>query len=370
MNFRERMSAVLRRQTPDQVPYAFYDHLIPRGDLELELRTRGAGLCLRRSVIWSECPNVDVEIKAERDITTTIYHTPEGDVWTRERTHLGKTSYDTSRLLDGVIKGAQDYDPAIFMIEDTVFHVDESIYSDTALEIGADGIIIVEGLWPPYDETSRYFGYNHGVVNPHQGVVNWVSEQQYHPDQFARLLEALERREERRFRSVLDSPVEIVVLGSLDGHYGPERWREHVLPFYQEYVPRLQAEGKICVLHAHALNLAAYKDVIAQTGVDVVEALTPPPAGDLCLSEAREAWGRDTVIWVNFPEIIFWHGAQATKQYTIDLLRSDSSVSTLVIGFTELGADAIVDDESERVYRAGFRAIMEAIEEHGCYPVG
>jgi len=370
MNFRERMSAVLHHQAPDQVPYACYDHLIPRGDLGLELRGRGMGLCLRRAVIWSECPNVDVEIKAERDITTTVYHTPDGDVWTRERTHLGRIGDDTSSLLDGMIKGVEDYDPAIFMIEDTVFHVDESIYSDTALEVGVDGIISDRGLWPPYDATSRYFGYDYGIVNPHQGIVNWIYEQQHHPGHFARLLEALERREERRFQSVVASPVRLISLGSLDGHYGPERWREHVLPFYEKYVPRLQAEGKICVLHAHASNLAAYRDAIAQTGVYVVEAVTPPPGGDLSLAEARKAWGPGIAIWVNLPQAIFWHGAWATKQYTRDLLGSDPPGDTLIVGFTEMGACDVVDDESERVYRAGHRAIMEAIEEYGSYPIG
>lgn len=37
--------------------------------------------------------------------------------------------------------------------------------------------------------------------------------------------------------------------------------------------------GKICWLHAYAPNLAAYVDLISATGVDLVEAIPPPPLG-------------------------------------------------------------------------------------------
>ena len=86
-------------------------------------------------------------------------------------------------------------------------------------------------------------------------------------------------------------------------------------------------------MHAHASNLSVFKNLIAQTGVDVIEAFTPPPIGDLSVAEARKAWGEKTIIWVNFPETVFLYGEESTKEYTIDLLKSDSS-SALVIGMT------------------------------------
>lgn len=35
-------------------------------------------------------------------------------------------------------------------------------------------------------------------------------------------------------------------------------------------------------------------------------AFAAPPISDLPIEEARAAWGGDTVIWVNFPETVFW----------------------------------------------------------------
>jgi len=49
------------------------------------------------------------------------------------------------------------------------------------------------------------------------------------------------------------------------------------------------------------------------------------------------------------------------------LLRQDSRGSRLVIGLTEMGSYGITDDESERQFKDGMRAIMEAIDACGGY---
>ena len=103
--------------------------------------------------------------------------------------------------------------------------------------------------------------------------------------------------------------------------------------------------------------------MIRQTGVKVVEAFTPPPVGSLSLMEARNAWGQETVIWVNVPETIFYSGADYTHQYIKELLLSDPPGTALVIGFTEMGTWGATDDETGRLFREGTLAVMDAIEE-------
>lgn len=370
MNFQERLGAVLDHRMPDQVPFMCFDNLLPRGELEVALRERGMGLCLRRPVIWCEYPHVDTQVQSEAHISTITYRTPMGDVSVRQRTHVGYMRDDVSCQMDGLIKDVGDYGPVIFMIEDAVFHVDTRLYAGATSDIGADGIVRDSGPRPPYDEASRYFGYNYGVINPHQGLVNWIYHQEHHAGHFARLLAALQEQQKRRLEAVLASPVDFVSLGSLDGHYGPERWREHVLPFYKESVPTLRSAGKVCALHAHARGLTIYKDLIAETGVDVVEAVTPPPGGDLDLAEARRCWGPQTIIWVNIPEVVLWHGAEETKAYVRRLLRGGAPGGALILGFTEMGTMGVFDDESERVVTEGSLAIMDVIAEDGACPVG
>lgn len=366
MDFLSRINAVLHHQAPDQTPFAPYDNLVPRGEFVRHLRNRGMGLCVRRSTIWSERPNVRVETWTEDTVAVTAYRTPAGDVLTRSQTHVGRISDSQSVEIEGMIKGVEDYDPVIFMLNDTVFHTDNSTYYDTVRDLGRDGIYRDEGLGgesSPYGATRNYFGSMYGLEK-------WVYAQRDHPDHFARLLEAQVQCEERRLQLVASSPAEFIGFGWLEGLWGPEQFEKYELPFYRKWVPYLQSRGKICALHCDATrNLRAYARMIAETGVDVVEAYTPPPVSDLPLAEARAAWGPKTVIWVNFPETIFWSGPEETKRYAVQLLKSDAPGDALVIGFTEMGPWGAVDDETERIFRSGTVAIMEAIEEYGNYPI-
>jgi len=324
------------------------------GNFEREMRNRGVGLEVGCSTVFSRQPNVSIERKEQEHLRTTIYHTPVRDVSTVMAINLSRTvGSGGSWQKKWMIENVNDYAPVIFMIEDTVFYPFNENYYGLVRSLGEDGIPYERGgLVPPYDESVHFLG-----------LIRWSYEQVDHPDQFTNLLKALERRVERKLPLVINSPAKLVNVGSIAGSYGPKGFKRYMLPFYKKYIPLLHKAGKICALHAHNSNLRAFKELISQSGVDVVEAFTPPPVGDLSIAEAREAWGPETIIWVNFPETIFYQGKEQTKKYTIDLLRNDPSRDSLVIGFTEMGASGIVDNNSERIFKEGIRAIMDAIEE-------
>jgi hypothetical protein len=359
MDIRERINAVLHGQTPDRIPFVPYDNLVPRGDFERELRNRGMGLCLRRLTIWEDSPSVSVETKTEGDIAVRIYHTPKGSLTTRNKTHVGRLKDDDLDLdVEGLVKSVEDYEAAICMISDTRLHLDKSIFWDAARDIGADGIVRDTGLRPPYGATRYLYG---GA----SGLERWAQDQREHPAEFDRLVQAIARREDARLNLIAESPAEFISLGDIDGTWGPDKIRKYDFPLYRKWMPILKAKGKICSVHAHAGNLTHFKTLVGELGCQVVEAFTPPPVGDLSLPEARAAWGKDTVIWVNFPETVFWSGARAARQYTLDLIRSDPPGDRLVFGFTEMGTWGAMTDDSARVFREGTRAILEALEEYG-----
>jgi hypothetical protein len=365
MDFLTRINAVLHHEAPDRIPFAPYDNPVPRGEFSRCLENRGMGLCYRRSTVFAEMPNVTIETRTEGGNMVTIYHTPEGDVSTRTKMHAGRIADNLAVETVGLIKTVQDYDPVLFMIEDTVFSSDDSIYSNTIRDIGRDGIYREWGLdfeASPYGATRRYFGEIYGLEE-------WVYHQHDHPDHFAKLLDAQTRRDERRLAVVADSPAEFFGFGWLEGLWSPEQFRKHELPFYKKWVPYLQNKGKILALHCDVTrDLKSYKEVIAETGINVVEAFTPPPVSDLPLNEARAAWG-DIVIWVNFPETIFWSGVEATRQYTVALLKSAAPGDRLVLSFTEMGTWGATDDATEQSFKQGTLAVMDAIDECGAYPI-
>lgn len=78
---------------------------------------------------------------------------------------------------------------------------------------------------------------------------------------------------------------------------GPKRYRQLLLPVYQELFPILQGAGKIVGTHYDG-KLASCKELVAQAPIDLIESLTPPPEGDMTLVECRAAWP-DKLFWSN-----------------------------------------------------------------------
>jgi hypothetical protein len=290
----------------------------------------------------------------------TTWETPVGSVQSRRRTHLSRGGNAGRSVVERAwIQRADDLGPVLFAIEDEELYPDYVSYDYLTYDLGQDCLIKVAGPSAPYEASYAYFD----ECTP-QAADNWRTAQRDHPDRFAHLLEALEKREQKRLRLAADSPGEVVCLRGLSGRYGPEQFQELVVPFLNDCAALLHEKGKILCLKTSATNLSSFKDLIPLTGVDVIDGFVPPPVGDLSIPEARSAWGEQTVLWVDFPAQIFRAGAEATKKYTLELLESDPS-GALVLGMTTIGTSSIVDDRSEQAYRAGMEAIMDAIDEAG-----
>jgi hypothetical protein len=295
---------------------------------------------------------VRIEVTNDRDVRTTTYHTPAGAVSSKVHTNVGRIADGGNVQKDWLIKTKADFAPVISMIDDTLFRMDEADYLNSVRDVGSDGLVRLDAGGPPYAESVDFFG-----------IVNWSYALYDFPSEFRKLIEALERRYERFFPLALESPGKFVALGSVSDEIGAERFREHLLPFYKRYVPEFKKRGKICSIHAHNSNLRMFADLLVDTGVQVIEAYTPPPISNLPLDQARAIWGKETVIWVNFPETVFWSGAAETKRYTLELLESDPFPERLVIGMTEMGTYGISDADTERAFKAGFRAVFDAIDD-------
>jgi hypothetical protein len=361
LNFRERVNAVWHHEMPDYVPFAPDKHHVHMGSLERELRNMGMGLASKINIFWSEMPNVTIETQTKGNICTTTYHTPVGSVSTKHRMHLQRLQWTQ---LKWAIEEVTDYDTVIYMIKDTIYYKDDNIFFNEVRDLGVDGVsrMVTGGAFaPPYDQLS------HGHL--WLSTQKWASEQYVNPHEFQKLLAAMENQVNKVFPQVIDSPAEVVYCGSFSGNYGPSQFEKYCLPFYKKYLPLLHTKEKIGCIHAHALNLKSVKHLISQTGIDVIEAFTPPPVGDLSVAQAREAWGDKTVIWVNFPESIFWQGTKETEMYTTNLLRSDPPGNALVIGFTETGFSGITNDATEHVFSEGIRILAKTINKLGKCPI-
>ena len=223
MTQRQRIDAVLHRKKPDKVPFTPYDEFAPMDDEFIRSMVgRGMGRwTFHTRVADSERPNVRIETQTQNNINRTFYHTPVGTV-------------SDSPLREGMIKSIDGYDPVIFLIEDEVFSPNYAEYEEEAIRLGESGFVRVQGIAAPYSAAYGYFG-----MGWDEGFKRYIYHQQDHPDHFAELLKALERRNERLFQIVADCPAEVICIGSVDEHYGPGQYEEYILPFYEKYVHRI-----------------------------------------------------------------------------------------------------------------------------------
>ena len=143
------------------------------------------------------------------------------------------------------------------------------------------------------------------------------------------------KRHAELYEMIADAPVEIIRLGanvSADV-VGNERYREYLMPEYAELRRALRGTDKRVFVHMDG-RLASLTDAIAEAEFDIVEALTPPPMGDLSVETAREAWP-DKALWINFPGSVLLESAEVVEAHTRELVRQAGNKRGFIIGVTE-----------------------------------
>jgi hypothetical protein len=84
------------------------------------------------------------------------------------------------------------------------------------------------------------------------------------------------------------------------------------------------------------------KDLVVKTPIDIIEALHPPPMGDLPVSDALSRWKRK-VIWMGYPGSVYTLGPEAVKKHALTLLRSIVPGDRLCV---EMSTENLVSNEN------------------------
>jgi len=365
MNIRENVMAVLHREHPERIPWLTYDipyPMLPRGSWERELRNKGLGIIVLMgfqpcgNIYVAEMPNVEIEqrvtVQGKRTIVTTIYHTPVGKVTKKE---------DLSRsppnpwVIEYPIKSLSDYEVVKFIVEDTVYEPNYEAFLWMDKHVGEDGFVRVDCRSPFQSLLLDFMGYQRLAIEVYR-----------HRREFEDLLKVMEKKYFEVIKILADSPAEVIGIdGNINGRVtSPKFFEKYLLPVYKKANDILHSKGKITSAHMDGA-LACLKDLIPETGLDVVEAFTPPPLGDLSLSEARQAWGDDIIISANFPETVCLKGVEAIKSFTKDILREIAPGDNFMLTVTE----DIPYREPNDILEPSLRAITEVMWKYGKYPI-
>lgn len=287
MNIQEQLEAFWSGERPDRIPFTIYQnewrHTADDPAWQ-ELFKDGLGVtwhipAIRRETDGVECVN-DSFKESGRTVERRTLRTPVGEV------------YET--FIDGwrqkfLLETPEDYAVMTYVVR------------HTRISPAYNAFLAQEKAILPYGVALNFAGRTplQTVLVDYAGLENFA----YHlfdlESEVMELYEALLESFRRVVELVAEGPGRFVsILENFTAEtLGPKRYKQLLLPVYQEFFPVLQSTGKIVGTHYDG-KLASCKELVAKAPIDLIESLTPPPEGDMTLAECRAAWP-DKLFWSN-----------------------------------------------------------------------
>lgn len=183
------------------------------------------------------------------------------------------------------------------------------------------------------------------------------------PEEFAETLATMRSAFDRAARIAVESPAEVLMIPeNLSSEMiGRRLFEKHMRAYQEEWVAAIARAGKHSFIHMDGTLRGLLREE-ASTGVNVIEAMTPYPVGDLPIEQwAVQADNPRTVLWGGVPGVYFTPKVSDEEfdRHVRTVLAVMRSRPRYVLGV----ADQVPPDCLEsRVRRVG-----ELVEEAGAY---
>jgi len=327
VNVKERILTAMHWGEPDRVPLTVYEWMLSRGTIERQLREHGVGLIVRLPPHQVEYRDVEIltreyQEQGKKLIRRTI-RTPVGEVW---QTLEPDPAYGTSNWIrEHFIKGPDDYRVIESYYRDAIYHDNFEAIREAQRRVGEDGIVLVRVAKSPIQEMLyQLMGYEQFAIDYHEQRALFDS-----------LHAVMAKRYEELYDLAARSPVEILQLGDniSSDVVGKDRYRKYLMPEYRKIMTRLAGTGKQLAVHMDG-RLQSLVDEIAAAEFDIVEAMTPPPMGDVSVREARRRWP-NKALWINFTSSMHIEPPAAIEAHTRELLAEAGGKRGFGISVTE-----------------------------------
>jgi len=306
MDIRERLEAFWVGERPDQIPYTIYQNEWRHtADDPAWLPMFEAGLGVTWYMQPFEVETWDVELLHDeitengRTLSREIRRTPVGDI--------------SATWLDGwhskyFLETAEDYRVMTALVE------------SSAITQQIEAYVAQEATLPPYAIVIPFMGRSplQTILVDYAGLENFGWHLFEYEEEVRTLYAALLDKLRRIVEIVARTPGRYV--SNLENFtaetLGLRRYKEFLMPVYEELFPILHDAGKIVGSHYDG-RTASCKELIAQTPIDLIESLTPPPEGDLTLAEARKVWP-DKLFWSNINVALYELPPEELKRVVLD----------------------------------------------------
>lgn len=352
MNAKARLLAALRGDPVDVIPFSIYAgtrKLYGLSIYEPWRKLLDQGLCLFAAesiqAHTATCPNTTVDqvhhygtdlswsavdmlvnMGKPHTVSSTI-RTPVGT--TTSKMYMKSLDFSTMAPWfqeDGfLIKSLEDYEIFTYLAEKTEYRPAYDDLRETQQFMGSYGVVPAFLPKSPLQEMLLLLG-------PKQFALDFYM----HRPQFNDLYRVFYKKDLEAYRIAAESPAEVMWGPDNVTSVGinPKMFREYSLPFYNEVATLFHNAGKLYVVHMDG-DLRALADLIGETAIDAIESFTPPPIGNLSITDARAKWGSRKTIWANFPESICLEGDPAVTHTVQQMLTSAAPGDHFLMGISE-----------------------------------
>jgi hypothetical protein len=373
---KDRVMNALKHKAIDEIPWTMYASYPPWSDTELGFRNEGLTYIYQHFPICLVSMN-DVRVTEDnkfilhkdsgRNTIIMKFTTPAGQISVTHEFVINSlpgpgdliqyfgSNIDQELLswvTDFPFKSEADYEVLDYIYRNTEFTLNDDEFLRTEKIIGDEGVVFALMGKSPFQM----------LLYELMGAEKCYLAHYSNVKKFNKLYELLYEKQKEKYLIAAESSAEVFwapenITSILTP---PEFFKEYYVPFYNEMADILHRKGKLYAVHMDG-TLALLAGLIKDTKIDIIEAFTPPPMGDINVAEAMKTWG-DKVIWINFPGTLLAPADFETiEKYTIDMIRSIAPGDNFLIGCTE-------NYPLER-WELSFGAVASAIKKAGKYPV-
>lgn len=332
MNHRDRISAVFRGEAVDRIPWVpridlWHNAQVNAGTLPEKFagmsveeihRSRGwplhkivpeymkpdkpedifhraIGLYDLKEFAYTYEFSSDVDIRVTTDVgddeemTKVEYHTPVGMVSVRHglTSEMKKAGASISWVKEHAIKGPEDYKVLAHIFGNLTLKPSYQRYNAWRSFVGDDGLAVAQGLGIGCTSPMHF------IQKTFLDATEFYLHHHDYKTQMAALVEALEGPYNQLIEILAGSAVDAVLWSANvdDMITYPALYEEHFMPWCHKAADKLSPEGIFIISHPDGEN-EGLMDLIANSRVDVADAVTPYPMTKIKLEEYYERWCR------------------------------------------------------------------------------
>jgi hypothetical protein len=321
---------------------------------------RGLGIFRMKGMPYrAELGGVEREARKEGNTTSVNYHTPIGSVsckitYTEEMKRAGVS---ISWITEHVIKKPEDYKIVGYIYKNMKVIPDYENYLNFQRQVGDKGFAAARGM--------AAAGPMQQIMRDFLDATQFYLEMYDHPREMRQLSEDMEPFYDKLFRILVDSPAEVVFHGSNFDEMitYPPFFRDHIMPYLQKLAGRLHARGKLLICHCDGENRGLL-DLLAESGIDIAEAICPQPMTKVTISEVKQAFKGKVTIFGGIPSVALLEESMPEEQFENfmkNLFNEIAPGDRFILGVSDTTPP---DAKFERLFR-----ITEMVQEWGKLPM-